>query len=594
MIPASQAISYYRGDTLRFYVRPQDQDGNEVDLTDYTSSFIIASDRTGTPTTLIEASTTKLGNIIECTLDSDDGELLDSSVTYQYDVTITSSDPTPVVYTYLTGTITVIDDVNGAVIPADGLGWLGDFTVTNGNLIVDRSADTTFPQIQIKAPSSSYEASLRFYDSSTLKWRIHKAATTVDLTFSSSVVGAALTLSHTTGDATFSSDVTVGGNLEVNGSYLTVDSAGGAYVDVDAAAGGGSAAAVRFQEGGSNFWKIEKAITTRNLTIQNSSSQGLTLAYSGGAATFTSDVTVGGDIELGSGGPTITTTVGSPEGVVTANSGSINIQSDTTYGSVRIKLDDGDATGWSYVPVSDGSDALNRIYYGKSAGLIGGSASFTFNGTTFTTPNVELTSGGPTITTDGTSISASSVVATPGVAPDYGVGWTQGVQISTWSDSGAWEGSSGTMWVYPIVIPVDMTIDEWAVYHATAGTDGVSRWGIWELDGTGGTPFTLVKDLGTTDRTSVGVQAMTGLNFSISAGIYGFGYVSQSITTGGGTFRRGDVAVPRQLDGNDPTQNAWTDGVRSQTGAFDSDLTSATITGVAGYGVPVFSYKRTA
>ena len=153
----------------------------------------------------------------------------------------------------------------------------------------------------------------------------------------------------TGGDTVQNSGVTVddSGNLTA-AANVTADSAGHAYLNADAASGG-YVSGVRFQENGSTFWFAEKLTSgsSRNFRIQNDSSQGMTLAYSGGAATFTSDVTVGGDIELGSGGPTITTGTGSPESAVSAPVGSLYTRTDgSTSTTLYVKESGTGNTGW--------------------------------------------------------------------------------------------------------------------------------------------------------------------------------------------------------------------------------------------------------
>jgi hypothetical protein len=106
--PGSYNFSYYRGDTATFVVRPKTSAGAAFDLTGYTASFVIANRRgsTGTQyvgTATVDASTPAVGRTL-------------AAGTYVYDVQITNVTPNPdVIYTILNGTVTVTDDITGAV-----------------------------------------------------------------------------------------------------------------------------------------------------------------------------------------------------------------------------------------------------------------------------------------------------------------------------------------------------------------------------------------------------------------------------------------------------------------------------------------------
>lgn len=110
--PGTYNFSYYRGDTAQFVIRPKTANGSAFDLTDYDAEFIIANKRgsLGTQyeqTAVVNEST----DIVTCTIEPEDGRLL-SPGTFVYDVQITNGLQT---YTLLTGTITVTDDISGAV-----------------------------------------------------------------------------------------------------------------------------------------------------------------------------------------------------------------------------------------------------------------------------------------------------------------------------------------------------------------------------------------------------------------------------------------------------------------------------------------------
>jgi hypothetical protein len=114
--PGSYNFSYYRGDTATFVVRPKTSAGAAFDLTDYTGSFVIANRRGSTGTQYAcTATVDATADTVTCTITPSVGRSL-AAGTYVYDVQITNVVPTPdVIYTILNGTVTVTDDITGAV-----------------------------------------------------------------------------------------------------------------------------------------------------------------------------------------------------------------------------------------------------------------------------------------------------------------------------------------------------------------------------------------------------------------------------------------------------------------------------------------------
>jgi hypothetical protein len=111
--PSTYNFNYYRGDTAQFVARPKNaNDGSSFDLTGYTGIFKIANVR-GSSGTQISATATvnDTTDIVTCTISSSVGRNLLPG-TYVYDVQISSNTQ---VFTLLTGTITVTDDISGAV-----------------------------------------------------------------------------------------------------------------------------------------------------------------------------------------------------------------------------------------------------------------------------------------------------------------------------------------------------------------------------------------------------------------------------------------------------------------------------------------------
>jgi hypothetical protein len=111
--PGSYNFNLYRGDTTQFVIRPKNANGSAFDLTGYTSQFFIANQR-GSAATQYEAQAVvnATTDIVTCTVLPGVGRQL-APGTYVYDVQITSG--ASVIYTLLTGTVTVTDDITGAV-----------------------------------------------------------------------------------------------------------------------------------------------------------------------------------------------------------------------------------------------------------------------------------------------------------------------------------------------------------------------------------------------------------------------------------------------------------------------------------------------
>jgi hypothetical protein len=119
--PGTYNISYYKGDTLEFKIYPKDASGAAFELTDFfsngTAKFTIATAR-GADASQILATATISSDLshVACVITPSQGANLDPSIQYVYDVEIsrTVSGSYPYVYTLLTGTISVTDQVSGA------------------------------------------------------------------------------------------------------------------------------------------------------------------------------------------------------------------------------------------------------------------------------------------------------------------------------------------------------------------------------------------------------------------------------------------------------------------------------------------------
>jgi hypothetical protein len=110
--PGSYNFNYYRGDTAEFVIRPKTANGSAFDLTGFSADFFIATAR-GEGATQYEAQAVVDGSAdtVTCTILPGVGRDL-AAGTYVYDVQIDAS--ASEIYTILTGTITVTDDISGA------------------------------------------------------------------------------------------------------------------------------------------------------------------------------------------------------------------------------------------------------------------------------------------------------------------------------------------------------------------------------------------------------------------------------------------------------------------------------------------------
>jgi len=111
--PGTFNFSYYRGDTNQFVIRPKNASGAAFDLTGYTAIFTIANRRGSTGTQYeAQAVVDTVNDLITCTILPGVGRQLTAG-TFVYDVQITTGASN--IITVLTGSITVTDDITGAV-----------------------------------------------------------------------------------------------------------------------------------------------------------------------------------------------------------------------------------------------------------------------------------------------------------------------------------------------------------------------------------------------------------------------------------------------------------------------------------------------
>lgn len=115
--PGTYNFNYYRGDKHYFKVYPKNSSGGALDLSPYsgagaTQSYIIANKRGSSGTQIVADAVIATDHVL-CTITPSVGRLLTPG-THVYDVQLSDSASGEVI-TLITGTITVTDDIAGAV-----------------------------------------------------------------------------------------------------------------------------------------------------------------------------------------------------------------------------------------------------------------------------------------------------------------------------------------------------------------------------------------------------------------------------------------------------------------------------------------------
>lgn len=112
--PATYNINYYQGDTYDFIIRPKTSLGEvfPVSAAIYDGYLRIDDQRGGADGTAIsQIEVTISDNALLCTIPPTEGNKLSAGNVYYYDVSIENKTDPNIVYTLLTGTITVTDDI---------------------------------------------------------------------------------------------------------------------------------------------------------------------------------------------------------------------------------------------------------------------------------------------------------------------------------------------------------------------------------------------------------------------------------------------------------------------------------------------------
>lgn len=111
--PATYNIRYYKGDLYQFVIRPKTSAGEiyPISSTAYFAYFRISTQRSGIAGNTISANTSIGDNSVTCELRPSTGNSLTPGVTYFYDVSIQDKTDPNIIYTLLTGSITVTGDI---------------------------------------------------------------------------------------------------------------------------------------------------------------------------------------------------------------------------------------------------------------------------------------------------------------------------------------------------------------------------------------------------------------------------------------------------------------------------------------------------
>ena len=111
--PASYNIRYYKGDLYQFVIRPKTSAGNiyPIDDATYYAYFRISTSRNGDAVNTLSANTSISDNAVTCELRPSIGNSLSPGTTYYYDVSIQDKTDANIIYTLLTGTISVTGDI---------------------------------------------------------------------------------------------------------------------------------------------------------------------------------------------------------------------------------------------------------------------------------------------------------------------------------------------------------------------------------------------------------------------------------------------------------------------------------------------------
>jgi hypothetical protein len=112
--PGTYNINYYEGDTYEFKIYPKNSIGATFNLSGYSVKFFIATARGSGATQFECQASISTDSVVTCKIPPGVGRQLVAGTSYVYDVEVAKS-ADGIVYTLLTGTVSVTADVSGAV-----------------------------------------------------------------------------------------------------------------------------------------------------------------------------------------------------------------------------------------------------------------------------------------------------------------------------------------------------------------------------------------------------------------------------------------------------------------------------------------------
>ena len=148
--PATYNFSYYKGDTLEFRAYPKDTSGLPFSLEGYEVSFTISTARGSAGLANQVAAFAEIVDnaSILCAIRPQDSLELANATSYVYDVEIRKANatPYPLVYTILTGTINVEDQVTDILVELPNGPTNLVLTSSDGKALINWDAPTTGDQ----------------------------------------------------------------------------------------------------------------------------------------------------------------------------------------------------------------------------------------------------------------------------------------------------------------------------------------------------------------------------------------------------------------------------------------------------------------
>lgn len=111
--PATYNISYFKGDLFQFAIVPKTAAGDLYGITaaTYDGFFYIAPSRGGSASATVDGVVVMGTNLVTCSITPTIAAQLTAGTTYYYDVKVQNKTNSNQVYTLLTGTINITNEV---------------------------------------------------------------------------------------------------------------------------------------------------------------------------------------------------------------------------------------------------------------------------------------------------------------------------------------------------------------------------------------------------------------------------------------------------------------------------------------------------